>query len=345
MSTMNDELLAHHVTTIKHANSVGGSVGDYLDTMKAIVRKRVAGFDSERRTAERLQKMIEELAKEIKVPAGEYRKELRRQLKELAKYEATYQAETIGKWIDVELTIPSVSAVWSAAKFEPMSLNNNPIDFDDLIDKWGGDEVSRLVMGVKTGFVDGLPVKQIIKTVVGAGGLADISKRNAESIAQTLVMQTANAARFQTYKANNDIIIGYHLINTLDSKTTPICRAWDPKKVYKFTDEYQPKPTFHYRCRTTTIPALSSKYSAFDKGGKRASATGQVDADTTYYGWLKKQPAAYQNEVLGKTKGLIFRNSGLSAEEFRKLSMNSLGKPLTIDQMISTDKRVAEYLQ
>ena len=64
----------------------------------------------------------------------------------------------------------------------------------------------------------------------------------------------------------------------------------------------------------------------------------------SYHQWLKQQPAWFQDERLGKTKGLIFRNAGLSPEEFRKITVDDLGRPLTIDEMKAADKRVASYL-
>lgn len=346
--TLNDQLLAHHISTVKHGAEVGNTVKPYLDAMKAIVRKSVAGFDSDKRTRARLEKLLERLAKDLEVPAGDYRKELIKQLREFARYEARYQADTIGGWVNVDLVTPTVEQVWAAAKFEPLKLAASPIDFDSLISSWGDDEVSRLVMGVKTGFVEGLTTRQIIKNVVGDGGLADISQRNAMANGRTLVMHLANEARFATYQENDDVVIGYTWVSTLDSRTSDICRSRDGQ-VYLFKDKNQPKPPAHYNCRSTTAPKLSPEFDIFDQGATRASkgADGgkQVAADTTYYDWLKRQPQAYRVEVLGKTKEAIFMNSGLDAEEFRKLSVNNLGRPLTIDEMAAVDKRVAEYLR
>ena len=349
LKPLNDQLLAHHTNTLKLGVGFGNSVNPYLDGMRAIIRKRVAGFDSEKRTKARLQKLIETLANQLDKPAGKWLEQLKGELKSFAKYEADYQAETIGGFVKVELTAPTVSQVWAAAKFQPLALGTKPVDFEKLIDDWGIDEVSRLVMGVKAGFIQGQTAKQIIKDVVGAGGLSDISKNNAMKVAQTSLAHIASEARFETYRENDDVIIGYGLVITLDGRTSPICRAWDESVTYKFTDTYQPKPPFHYLCRTTTDPRLSPEFDFLDEGATRAANMadgGQtVDANTAYYNMLLRQPAAYQDEVLGKTKGLIFRNAGLSPEEFRKLSVDNLGRPLTIDQLISADKRIAEYMQ
>lgn len=349
MAALNDQLLAHHIATIKRGAGLGNQVEPYLAEMKAIIRKHVAGFDSEKRTAKRLEKLIETLANKLAIPAGKWRKELEKELKEFALYEAKYQAETISGWVNVEMTQPTLTQVWAAAQFQPLALGDTPIDFNKLLDDWGVDEVNRLTMAVKSGFVRGQTVNQIIKEVVGAGGLADISLRNAKTIAQTSIMHIANQARMLTYEENDDIIIGYELVVTFDSRTSTICRAWPPNKVYKFTDKYQPKPPFHHLCRTTTSPALSEEFDIFNEGATKASngADGgkQIDDKTPYYSWLKSQPAGFQDEVLGQTRGKIFRNSGLSTEEFRRATVDDLGRPLTLEQMADRDKRVAEYMR
>lgn len=347
MAALDDELLAHHISTVKHGSELGASVKPYLNEMKAIIRKEVASFDSEARTKARLEKLLADLANVLSKHATGWEKQLIEDLKAFAEYEVNYQADTISDWINVDLVNPTLAQAWAAAEFEPLSLGTEPIDFNQLIDDWGEDEVSRLVMGVKTGFVQGHTVRRIIKDVTGAGGLADISQRNAEAVAHTALMHVASEARMETYKENSDIVIGYEWTSTLDSRTSDICRSRDGQK-FLWDDKVKPKPPAHYRCRSTTTPVLSEEFDIFNKGAQRASkgASGgePVSADLTYYSWLKQQPAAFQDEVLGKTKGLIFRNSGLTPEEFRKLSVDDLGRGLTLDEMKARDERVASYL-
>lgn len=344
---LSDELLMHQINTIKHGAELGRSVIPYLNEMKAIIRKKVAGFDAEKRTAKRLETMLNTLANSLNKPAGKWLAELEKALKEFARYEIAYQAETIGGWVGVSLTEPAIGQVWAAAQFQPLALGTSPIDFNKMMDDWGVDEVNRLVMGVKAGFVEGLTTRQIIKNVVGDGGLADISLRNAKAVANTALMHVATEARFATYQENDDVVIGYEWVSTLDGRTSDICRSRDGQ-VYLFTDKVQPKPPAHYNCRSSTSPKLSPEFDIFDEGATRASkgADGgkQVSADLSYYQWLKQQPSAYQDEILGKTKGLVFRNAGLDAEEFRKITVDDLGRALTIDEMKAADKRVASYL-
>ncbi len=53
-------------------------------------------------------------------------------------------------------------------------------------------------MGVKSGFVQGMTTRQIVKNVVGVGGLADISERNAATVIRTALahVSTKHGNRF-----------------------------------------------------------------------------------------------------------------------------------------------------
>ena len=63
--------------------------------------------------------------------------------------------------------------------------------------------------------------------------------------------------------------------------------------------------------------------------GTRASLNGQVSADFTYGDWLKRQPIEVQDDILGVTKGRLFRKGGLSMGRF----IDRKGQELTLDQL------------
>lgn len=56
---------------------------------------------------------------------------------------------------------------------------------------------------------------------------------------------------------------------------------------------------------------------------------GQAPAETTYNQWLKEQPAEFQDEVLGATRGALFRRGGLDVQEF----VDRKGNELTLSQL------------
>ncbi|WNZ59915.1 minor capsid protein [Myxococcus sp. MxC21-1] len=56
---------------------------------------------------------------------------------------------------------------------------------------------------------------------------------------------------------------------------------------------------------------------------------GQVPKGLSYEDWLRRQSASFQDEVLGPTRGQLFRNGGLSVERFTDAS----GKTLTLEAL------------
>lgn len=59
---------------------------------------------------------------------------------------------------------------------------------------------------------------------------------------------------------------------------------------------------------------------------------GRVPGTITYDQWLRRQPATFQDQVLGKTKGVLFRRGDLRVSEF----VDRQGNELTLDQLART---------
>ena len=60
-----------------------------------------------------------------------------------------------------------------------------------------------------------------------------------------------------------------------------------------------------------------------------ADTVGRVPAEITYQEWLKRQPASFQDQVLGVTRGRLFRKGGLTLDHF----VDRLGSELTLEQL------------
>lgn len=340
--------ISHQIYLQRVASGDANQVIPFIQQMRDEVKSKVLEFGDDSRTRQRLEKMLNDLEGILFGITDKWDAVLLSDLKELADYEAEWTTKTLTANVDANFTTPSPEQVWSAIKFNPLDLHGKPSGFMDLIDGWSDNEVSRLITGVKNGFSQGLTTRQIVKDVVGAGGLADTSQRNAMTVVRTAVSHVSTQARDMAYQKNDDVVEGYELVVTLDSRTSNICKNWPPGKVYKLTDKYQPKPPFHPNERTCTAPVISSDFDFLDVGAKRAArgADGgqQVNASTSYYEFLRQQPAWFQDEALGPTRGKIFRNAGMTDEEFRRASVDGMGNPLTLKQMAEADKKVADYL-
>jgi len=117
----------------------------------------------------------------------------------------------------------------------------------------------------------------------------------------------------------------YRWVSVLDSRTTAICRSLDGR-VFDFGKG--PRPPAHPGCRSTISPVINKK----DPAPVRPS----------YYTWLKRQPASFQDEVLGKTRGKLFREGKISADRFAELNLNRNFKPRTLKEMHALEPVVFE---
>lgn len=343
-----ENFISHQVWLQRNASHEVNELAPFIQQMRDEVRRQVLQFGDDNRTRQNLEKLLRDLEDILDGITTNWQDKLTEDLQTLAGYEADWTTKTLTANVDAEFVTPSPDQVWSAVKWNPLALNDKPADLFGMMAGWGDTEINRLVTGVKMGFVQGKTTRQIVKEVVGTGGLADISQRNAAALVKTAINHVSTQAKDVTYEKNKDIVEGYELVVTLDSRTSAICRSWPPNKVYRLDGEYQPKPPFHVACRTTTAPVISSEYDFLDAGAKRAArgAEGgtQVDANTSYYDFFARQPAWWQDKAIGPVRGAIFRNAGMSPEEFRVASVDGFNRPMSLAEMAEADKRVAEYL-
>lgn len=338
--------ISHQIWLQRNASHEVNELEPFIQQMRDEVKQKVLAFGDESRTRARLEKMLKDMEDILYGTSGKWEGRLIADLQAIAEYEATWTTNTLESFVDVNFTTPAPDQVWSAIKFNPLQLENKPVDFQDMLSSWQDTEINRLVMGVKSGFTQGMTTREIVRQVVGPGGLADVSNRNAATVVRTAMNHVSTEAKNLTYQKNADIVEGYELVVTLDKRTSSICRNLPHGKVYDIGKG--PLPPLHPNCRTTTAPVIDKSFDFLDAGAKRAArgADGgtQVDANTSYYEFLRMQPAWFQDEALGPVRGNIFRNSGMTAEEFRAASVDGFGRPLTLREMAEVDGRVAKFL-
>jgi SPP1 gp7 family putative phage head morphogenesis protein len=162
------------------------------------------------------------------------------------------------------------------------------------------------------------------------GGIMETSTRNATAVIRTAVNHVTNVAHFETYKANADISEEYQYVATLDSRTTPICRALDGQ-IFRYSDPAAPRPPQHVGCRSVIVPVLDWKGMGLEPppSGSRASAGGPVSADTDYSDWLHDQTITEQDEILGPSRAALFRSGKVSLRDL----VNQEGRTLTLNEL------------
>lgn len=201
---------------------------------------------------------------------------------------------------------------------------------------------------VRAGYVEGRTVAEIVTTIRGTkalryeDGILNRARRDLATIVQTAISHTAQTARQAHADANADLVKALRWVSTLDTRTSPMCRIRDGLRYT--ADTHKPighkipwgdgPGRLHFNCRSVSVPVLKSwRELGFDvdelPAGTRASMDGQVPADMTFPQWLARQSAARQDEILGPTRGALYRRGGLQLDRF----YDNRGRWLTLAQL------------
>lgn len=214
------------------------------------------------------------------------------------------------------------------------------VSLNELLDKFSKDEADRLTAVIRLAHHEGWTNQKLIQAIRGtrAGkfkdGILQTTRRHAETLARTGTAIMAGEAQKEFAEKNRDLVKGVQIIATLDRRTSPKCRSLDKKIMPLDKAVY---PPYHFNCRSRTILV----YHGMKEPPQRASEHGVTD-NVSYYEWLKTQPPAFQDEALGKARGKLFREGGLSPERFSALQLDRNFEPLTLDEMRRLEPKIFE---
>jgi SPP1 gp7 family putative phage head morphogenesis protein len=257
---------------------------------------------------------------------------------ELAHYIAELEVKVLKSVASKQLakTIAKPKAEKVAAEVLKRPVQATGDKLEGFLDNWSKSAIRRTSNAVRVAYEQGKTVPEVVSQLLGTqrlrykDGVMEISRKQATTVVRTAVQHVASTARAVTYEENADLVEGYQWVSTLDKKTTAQCRALDGQE---FELGKGPMPPIHHNCRSTTTPSLIKEFDFLDKGATRSSQDGYVDADMSYYDWLKTQDQAFQDQVLGTTRGKLFRDGGLSVERFTELQLDKNFDPITLDEM------------
>lgn len=351
---MQDKQIAHQQAFIRYSNGKADTIKPFLLDIVDYIDARLAKEGETIRSKARLKVLQDDVNNRLNsIYNGWVREDQKPMYLETADLELDFQDSLHAQ---VETIRPTDDQALAAAKSNPLIIGSKggAVDFTVYTKAWKPQEIKRVQDIISGGFYTGQTNQQIARTINGtksakyADGVLNLSRANIQSMVRTSLNHISTQAKGVYGKENKDIIIGERIVATLDINTTPECRDRDGDVVLYADNPNPPRPPFHYGCRSTFVYVYDPKFDFLDKGATRASrgAEGgqQVPEKQTYYTWLKNQPAMFQDEALGKEKGKIFRNAGLSPDEFKKAATNRFKQAITIDEMKEKDRRIADYL-
>lgn len=262
-------------------------------------------------------------------------------LTDYAKYAVEYEAAALSSvFVSTSARAVDAQKLMKAVMAQPVPLGDGTATLlGDMYSKLNNNTAKRLGNSIRNSWLRGDTVLQANRQVFGskaagfADGILNQSRRESAAVVHTSLQHLSTTARFETYAKNDDLVIGYRWISTLDGATTTQCRSLDGRRFLFKKAGYQPRPPLHVRCRSTTEPILNDGLDFLEKGATRSSREGYVDAKETYYDWLKRQSADEQQKILGATRAQLFQKGGLSAKAFADLNIDKNFQPMTLDEM------------
>ena len=181
----------------------------------------------------------------------------------------------------------------------------------------------------------------------GADGVREITRRGAQTLAQTATSAISNGVRSLLYKKNKRFIRREQYVATLDSRTTPICQSLDGDL---FPVGTGPIPPIHINCRSIRVPVIdgrklgrrpADRATERELRGLRGPArrraveklVGPVPGTTTYTDFLRGSSARFQDDVLGPARGRLFRAGEIDLKGF----VDNSGDRFTLRQLYDQD--------
>ena len=247
---------------------------------------------------------------------------------DFAEYEARFTTTLLQGAVTVELAGVSTVALGRAVTSAPVRLVSGQktitTTFEGLFDTFAKGAAREVMTTVQAGLTAGSTNSEIVRGVVGL--VNSRTRAQAETVVRTAANAAGSVARNELYAANSDVLQGEEWVATLDSRTRPAHAALDGRK-YQVGEG--PQTPLGYNCRCIRVPVVDERFAALREGATRASYQGPVSAQRTYGGWLRDQPAAFQDEVLGPERAKLFRSGGLSLDKFADDS----GRLYTLDEL------------
>ena len=384
MSTFNenyrDAALRHQIDLRRYSAGVTKRVARLLEEadrdLTERLRARLARFEGRDLdfTGERWKALLTDIRGARAAALSEYKTLVRDELGPLAVLEGQAEIDLLQSSITIDVGFMAVNAdqlraIATSRPFQGRLLN----DWFKTLEQV---DQQRLVQAIQLGMVQGEPIDDIVRRVVGTrknsytDGILSMTRRDAQAIVRTAVNHVSNTARGYVWDANSDIITARIWVSTLDGRTSAVCRSRDGKGApvgdNPLPEGVEPlvpadaKPPAHINCRSVMVAyidgvgLLGNRPTVTDTRTRKARETdfraeakargvpiqqirkewaeknvGRVPAATNYQDFLSRQTASFQDDVLGKTKGELFRKGGLTVDQF----VDRNGTELTLSQL------------
>ena len=341
MNKLEDSFIKYQIDFEKYKNGQANEIIKLFDDANneiAKYLKRTTDVPTKKRYKE-IAKKLKEVSKALKNKVAEntdvdglidYEFKKQRHLLGLSK---KYVRKTKGNG-KFNFIYPTAEKVKTSVMFKPVT---DGFTYDSYLDGIESGLFNTWDAAVRTGYLTGMPTKEVVENVMGgispatklkSPGLVNHLRNSIYGNTRTLLQSFANETRNRVFEANEQYFgdgvtdYKYEYLSTLDARTCIMCGSCGGK-LYKTLKDCPQIPQ-HRGCRCIILPYFNIK------GETRASKDGYVDADTSFSSWLAEQDEETQKDVLGKTRYNLYKR-GEPIDQFV-----DNGRVLTLEELAKT---------
>lgn len=334
---MLDEIVRHQIWLQQYGNGLTKEVTKDLEALRDRINARI--LNAPPYELERLSIILKEINLLISQGMAKVQPSL---WNELAEYENEFALKTLDDSTPASITIGTglnTAALTAITAESIVTLQGEePMTIREMIKKLSSRYAKDIESEIRLGIADGSTNAQIVKRLTDLANTR--TKNQIESVVLTVTNHVGNTVRDQVFGKYDKLFKGKRYLTVLDNRVSDICMSRSGRLYPLDTNVTLPA---HYRCRSTWRFELKDEYSLGDEGDTQSSVTydkdgneiggKQVPINMTYSDWLKRQPEAVINEVLGKERSRLFRDGKLELSQF----VNNRGRTLTLEELKKRD--------
>ncbi|UOH17184.1 minor capsid protein [Acinetobacter sp. NyZ410] len=266
---------------------------------------------------------------------------------------AVYESIWLSKALNNPVKEPDGKKLYTKIKHKPLT---GGALVDSLLENIATTARQKVEYAIRDGINSGQTNHEIVKRIRGYDktidgkkvhfdGLIDQSFKDVDRVVRTARSHVSN----QSYESTWDALgfEFYKFFSVLDGRTSMLCASLD-QTTWQKGDPNIRRPPLHPHCRSTLLgvdadgkiaglrPFVADNRAVKDiPKDQRDGKIGQVDANTSYKNWFKRQDETFQRNWLGKTRYELYKSGQYPLDKFiDPLS----GKPFTIAELKKVDE-------
>ncbi len=327
-----DALTRHQVYLQRYAAGEVKQLLPFIDDMLTQVQTRIISSNVTPFQLARLTQLERDLTTIISQSTNSMTTQMLTDFEQFGDYEAGFTQRLLDGMVNTETNGVTIDRVISSITNTPMNLvsGNSTVNvtIEQAARQFASSTSRSVIHSIQAGLAEGRTTSDIAREISRI--VSGRTRSQAEALIRTSANHAGTISRNKLYEENADILSGEEFVATLDSHTTLVCGGNDGKQ---FDLGDGPMPALHFNCRSIRVPIVYPEFVIGDLEGVRPAVdeggATTVSAKSTYSGWLRRQPASFQDTALGEQRAKLFRNGGLSIDKFT----DDTGITYTLDEL------------